>query len=346
VLQAENPLDNVVRWGRASYGSVRILVDVEGTPLNVARDFKLSRDRWLVRGMEIPVAIEPSKPDAFEIEWEAIPGIEERVAANDPTLADPMGAGRKVAEAMRSAGLLGPDTNSLPGGIGQLVARSEKARKEGTPDRFAEAMDRAASEPAPPDKSRAVVLIVTALETVVEEGGDPDGGGGHSARRSSGKHDAVLAVNVPGRDPYAVLARRFKRPSHKTSITAAGLPALVSSTDPNDVEVLWGEIPSTETQIEQRIADRMQGVAAGMREQNEMSEQMTEALRNASKDPQGPVPTPGASPIPQLGKDAQAMMAANAKRALQFVQDPATRKMLIQQYRAAGIDVDESDEAP
>jgi hypothetical protein len=33
--------------------------------------------------------------------------------------------------------------------------------------------------------------------------------------------------------------------------------------------------------------------------------------------------------------------AESAKRALQYVQDPAMRKMLIDQYRAAGIDVGE-----
>ena len=37
------------------------------------------------------------------------------------------------------------------------------------------------------------------------------------------------------------------------------------------------------------------------------------------------------------------LAADNAKRALQYVQDPKMRKMLIDQYRAAGIDVGEDD---
>ena len=35
------------------------------------------------------------------------------------------------------------------------------------------------------------------------------------------------------------------------------------------------------------------------------------------------------------------LAADNAKRALQYVQDPKMRKLLIDQYRAAGIDVGE-----
>jgi hypothetical protein len=41
---------------------------------------------------------------------------------------------------------------------------------------------------------------------------------------------------------------------------------------------------------------------------------------------------PDASQMQQLAADS-------AKRALQYVQDPAMRKMLTDQYRAAGIDV-------
>jgi hypothetical protein len=40
----------------------------------------------------------------------------------------------------------------------------------------------------------------------------------------------------------------------------------------------------------------------------------------------------------------QQLAADNAKRTLQFVQDPAQRRMLIEQYRAAGIVLDEGDE--
>ena len=35
------------------------------------------------------------------------------------------------------------------------------------------------------------------------------------------------------------------------------------------------------------------------------------------------------------------LAADNAKRSLEYIQDPAMRKMLIDQYRAAGIEVGE-----
>jgi hypothetical protein len=347
VVATDNPLDKFdasVRLGKIARGTVRILVDTGSTPIYVARNFKLDRGRWLVRGMEVPVEIDPEKPDRFEVDWEAIPGIEERVAANDSTLADPIGTRRKVVEALKAAGLAGPDLNAIPGGMGQLAARSEEAKEAATPDRFKEAVEKAAQEPAPSGKARAVVLIATQMDSIVQVGGGADSPG-HNARDAAGKHDTVLAVTVPGRAPYAVFVRRFKKPSNKGDAAGAGLPALVSATDPTDVEVLWDELPSLESQIDQRISDGMQAAAAGMAEENEMREQMMDAVQKASKDP-GATPAPGAGTMPQLAPGMQEMMAQNAKQALQFVKDPAMRKVLIEQYRAAGIPVDEGDETP
>lgn len=52
-----------------------------------------------------------------------------------------------------------------------------------------------------------------------------------SQRYSSGKHEAVLAVNVPGKVPYAVFVRKFNNPARQGDVAGGGLPALVSSTD-------------------------------------------------------------------------------------------------------------------
>jgi hypothetical protein len=333
VVEAEAPLDNAPPIGKRSRGTVRILADAGSGPIYVARGFKLTEDRWLVRGMEIPVAIDPAKPDEFEVDWDAIPSIEDRVAANDPVLADPRGAAGKVVEAMRSAGLMGPNLDNVPGGIGQLIARSQTAQAEATPDRFEEAIETAEQGSAPPGKQRAVVLIATITASLAQ-----DGESGPSYRTSSGKRRAVLAVNVPGRDPYAVFERKFKNPRKRGDVTGAGLPALVSSTDPSDVEVLWDELPSLENQLGQRIADKMGAAAAGMREQVEIQHEMTEAVQKATANPPTEVPPAGA---PGLAPEMQRMMADNAKQALKFVKDPAQRKMLIEQYRRAGIQVDD-----
>ena len=42
---------------------------------------------------------------------------------------------------------------------------------------------------------------------------------------------------------------------------------------------------------------------------------------------------------------AMEMLTENAKRTLAYVTDPAMRRMLIAQYRASGIEIDEEDEA-
>jgi hypothetical protein len=56
-----------------------------------------------VVGTEIPVRVDPERPGGFEIDWDAIPSMEERVAANDPTLADPIGAHTRAREALLAA---------------------------------------------------------------------------------------------------------------------------------------------------------------------------------------------------------------------------------------------------
>jgi hypothetical protein len=238
--------------------------------------------------------------------------MEDRVAANDPTLADPMGAGRRVAEAL---GLTQADTGS---------ARSE---------RFNEAMEKAAQTPAPAGRRRAVVLVATIRGRFWSE---EHGGHGVTVERNSA---AVLAVNVPGRAPYAVFARKFKFPHLQADVAGGGLPALVSESDPNEIEVLWDEVPSLGSQLETRMADAL----ARTSQATAMQEQITGTLGQAGTDSPGAIPASGAAAAEGLAPQMQQLAADSAKRALQFVQDPAQRRMLIEQYRAAGIVLDEGD---
>ncbi|MDX6581596.1 MAG: hypothetical protein QOI10_780, partial [Solirubrobacterales bacterium] len=317
VVSADHPLDNRIMVGQGTRGQVRILVEVgSGQSVQATASFKLDREHWLVTGMEVPVAINPADPDRFEPLWDEIPGIEERVAANDPTLADPLGTGRRVLSELKAAGYLGPDVAALPGPVGELAAVTAQAEATATPDRFKEAIERATQEPAPPGKTRAVVVVATVAATLTD---DPTGG---HERVTSGKRDAVLAVNVPGRAPYAVFDRGFKRPRDKAQITGDGLPALVSATDPNDVEILWDELPSVERQIGQRISDRLQAAGAGMAAQAGMEQQMMEAAKQAAANPPAQAPAPGAVPSSALGGDMKAMLAQNAKASLSMIKNP------------------------
>jgi hypothetical protein len=315
VVSADHPLDNRLMVGQGTRGHVRILVDAgSGQPLQARGSFKLDREHWLVTGMEVPVSVNPADPDRFEPLWDEIPGIEERVAANDPTLADPIGTGRRVLSVLKTAGYLGPDVAALPGSVGELAREATQAEASAMPDRFEEAMKRAAQEPAPPGKTRAVAVIATIAATLTD---DPNRGA--RERVTSGKREAVLAVNVPGRAPYATFERKFKRPRDKAQITGSGLPALVSATNPNDVEILWDEVQSIKSQIGQRVSDGLHAAQAGMAQ----------------------APTQGATPSGAAGADMKEMLAQNAKASLSMIKNPKQRKQMIEQLRRAGIEIDD-----
>jgi hypothetical protein len=118
----------------------------------------------------------------------------------------------------------------------------------------------------------------------------------------------------------------------------------VSESDPNDVEVLWDELPSLGSQLATRISDSSADAQARTSQATAMQEQITRALGQANTDSQGAIPASGAAALGALAPQMQQLAADNAKRTLQFVQDPAQRRMLIEQYRAAGIVLDEGDE--
>ncbi|HEY7257006.1 MAG TPA: hypothetical protein VH476_10025 [Solirubrobacterales bacterium] len=145
----------------------------------------------------------------------------------------------------------------------------------------------------------------------------------------------MVAVNIPGMAPYAVTMAGLKAPRGRVDLAGAGLPALVSTTDPTDIEILWDEVPSLESQVAQRMDDAMQGQRALLSQAHQMQEQMMEAAKNAGANPAGA----GGAPA---GPAAE-MMVENAKRALAYVTDPAMREMLIKQYHAAGIRIDDDE---
>ena len=89
-------------------------------------------------GMDVEVLLSPDRT-RFDVDWDGVPTIEERVAANDPTLADPAGAVRKVAHA-----------------LGYTQADTGTSRAE----HFEAALQKAAHETPPAGKVRAVVMVV------------------------------------------------------------------------------------------------------------------------------------------------------------------------------------------
>ena len=343
VIETADPLDNKVRMGKKYKGTVRVLADADGAPIYAGGRFDLSEKRWLVVGQEIPLSMDPASPEDFEIDWDAIPSMEERAAANDPTLADPIGASRKAREALAASGVAEGDLNSYGTGVAETVAQyraaDAAARAGATPDHFQQAMDAASQQSPQPGKTRAVALLAATTATLQQD--DAQSGSPRDRLVTSGKRKAVLSVNVPGQAPYAVFQPKFKRPRLSADLTGAGLPALVSASDPSDVEILWDELASLDSQLSQRIADSGSQAAAASPES-----QMMDTIQKAMSGPppampSGGVPKAPAGGMPDLNPQMQAMIAQNAKQALSMITDPAQRKMMIEQYRSMGIEVDD-----
>ncbi len=227
VVGATDPIDNKLRLGNRNRGWVRVIADVGGRQVNAVNRFDLTENRWLVVGMEIPVRVDPEQPASFEIDWDAIPSMEQRVAANDPTLVDPINARQRAQEALLAA-IGAPETGA-----------------DAAPERFKKAMRYVSERPAPAGKKWAIVHVAAITSTVRSDESSSE----HNITKklvSTGRRKAVLSVNVPGQAPYALLHRRFKRPRGMAGLI---VPALVSSSDPTDVEMRWDEFSSMTQQL-------------------------------------------------------------------------------------------------
>jgi hypothetical protein len=230
VVEAAAPPEAGPSLGPGSNGPVRIMADL-GSRLYDGK-IRMTEAHWLVPGMDVEVIHDANHPDRFEIDWESVPTMESRAAANDPALVDPVAARRKVAQAL---GLTQADTGT---------ARTERVQR---------ALEQAGTHSAPPGKLRAVVLIATirGRRRIV---GDPENASTHDQLTYERESAAVLAVNVPGRAPYAVHVPRFKCDVDLLEPLWMPLPALVSAVDPTDVEILWREVPGHDAQLTDRIA--------------------------------------------------------------------------------------------
>ena len=85
--------------GGPATGVVRVLVDPGPSQRVLEAKLRLDKERWLVPGMQLTVMLSSDRAE-FDVDWDSVPSIEERVAANDPTLADPAGSMRRVAHAL------------------------------------------------------------------------------------------------------------------------------------------------------------------------------------------------------------------------------------------------------
>jgi hypothetical protein len=181
---------------------------------------------------------------------------------------------------------------------------------------------------------------------LVSEGGDNTPT--RTYETSQGKHDAVLSVHVPGQEPYSVYKEKLKQPRKSGLASRVGIPALVSLSDPSDIELLWvGAEAAGEAQVAQRMADASQKMQETQQmmsgqpatgQQGELQQAWSKATEDAIK--QGPPPGLAAGGTPKANPQMRQMMIQNAKMALANT-PPQMRQMLIQQYRMMGIEIDD-----
>jgi hypothetical protein len=335
VVVADPPLDNRMPLGKNALGVVQIVVETGAAPIMTSRRFKLNAEHWLVPGMTIPVMLDPANPADFDIDWASIPSIQDRAAASDPTLTDPIGTRKKMADAIQRASS-SPSVANLPDALRQSLQQFAGPAPSGV-DHFAESLAKAKSTVAPDGKQSAVVLIATTAGTFVTDSATGEQGVSTHHGLLGNKHDAVLSVNVPGRPAYAVFVHDLKQPIDGGDAVDGGFPALVSLSDPNDVEVLWQDAPSMTSQITETMNSATDEMAAKEQMLLTARTQMATGMQPGAAPPFEFRPPPPIPTGPAVNPMMQAMMAQNAQMMLNMATDPAQRALLVQQYRLAGI---------
>ena len=88
VLEAVAPPEGGPTIGPGSHGAIRVLVDGRTLEAKV----RMTEEHWLVPGQEVSAAV---TGDRLEIDWDQVPSMQARAAANDP---DPGRSDRRPAQ--------------------------------------------------------------------------------------------------------------------------------------------------------------------------------------------------------------------------------------------------------
>lgn len=302
VTATQEPLDNLNAGRADNLAQTQVLIQTGSAPILGYRGLPLDADHWITAGMSVPVIVNPSEPNGYVIDWASVPSIRDRVASGESSLVDPIGARLKVWDALAAAGFHEPDLDQVAPQSLQMEMTAMRAQLAAEPDAFARQLSGLAGLAAPADCERALVQIATTTARW-DSRRDTE----MRFRDIHGLHTAVLSVTVPGRAPYAVLVENFDHQERQWDDNNPGLPAIVSTTDPTSVRVLWEE-----------LAKPGQPLPAA-----------------APATAAAPQPTSGFVPT----GDAKSLMAANAKAMIERM-PPASRPAMIGYYKTMGIDLD------
>ncbi len=352
VVRADVPAVGAPWIGGFARGTVQVLAELPGVGRRqLSNDFRLKSEHWLVPGLEITIAIDPANPGQFDVDWSTVPPMEQLVAQNHPALADPFAASRHIAE---------------------VVGITPSAKTAALHERVQKAVAEAPSKPARPGYRPAVGYVTTIRGRYQGSSNESDSGSG--GVRFDRESPAVLSVMLPGRAPYALYVPKFAYPSKRTIIRTEPLPVLVSESNPADFIVVWNEVGDLFGQVGARRGDTLRSALA-------LAQQMQAAQAQAAQAQQaqyqqylqggqyvppgypGAVP-PGAEPPPGVAADSpsavppghpgalppaagltpemRAALLDNLKRTLLYAH-PQQRQMVLNQYRAMGLEFNEDD---
>ena len=278
VVDAAPPPQNLTA---RHYGDwVYVVANLQGGPTLLRSVVHLDPDRWLVPGTTVRIGFEPADADAihaFEVDWDSVAPIRDRVAAGDPVLTDPRAARQAALDARRSARI---GFGDRPGGLlsrgdqpalgapmtGTLSPHPHLDSSEWTAA-YDEALHAAASSPG--SDGRRGVVVVVAMRIVLRSVGhhldgtpaaSEHGDVGAGPERSLRGNEAVFAVSLPGRPTRALFVEHFQSPRDKRVTTEPQLypwlPVIVAD-DWSGFEVVWGEVGDTMQQVAGIAESRM-----------------------------------------------------------------------------------------
>lgn len=242
VTETDSPLENFAESASRedAFAPTRILVDTGAGPVVGLRELPLDAAHWIVQGMTIPVFVDPTNPNNYDVDWSLVPAITDLAAKNDPSLSDPMGARLRTWDALVGAGFDVLDMDKVAPKLRAMERPALKAELDAEPQAFAQQLAAVTALAAPAGYQRALAVISTQCALLVR-----DERRGSLFRSTAGTHPTVLAVSVPGKPAYAVYLPAFDHETREYDSDKPGLPAVVSTTNPTDVRVLWDEMPAT-----------------------------------------------------------------------------------------------------
>jgi hypothetical protein len=259
----------------AGYGDwTTVVTDIGDGPVRITSMVSLDRDRWLLPGSQVTIDLAPDRVGAtrsYTIEWDSVPPIQDRVAANDPVVTEPRAAMAAAETAIASSGRIRP---MPPGKI--YLPRSYPVRDlSAWTAACDEAIAATATLPAPPGMVRVIAIVVGVRLLMRHENRDIFGNHpiedqnfrqGTQYRRPHGSTEAVFALAAPRRAPRAVFVSKFTAPSAKDLSVQPTiypfLPAVVAADGSGSVRIVWDEVLDLRAQTGQYTGRAHQQAAA------------------------------------------------------------------------------------